>query len=252
MDDNIFLNSFQFEELNFRRSHHNDKSRGLQYHYLVFVKQGHGTLYYNNKKTDVHPNDMFYIPKGCKYYSDWQGENILFDTFAFKYFPSIGNINFQLQKINYTDDVFEIFSLLMDDKKINCITIGRLYTLLGMLEPVLERSDSSSTAEYTVEKALQLMNNDFKKSIREYALLCGVSESQIYLYFNSVLKKTPNRVRQEIICQRAVSYLTLTDLTIEEICDKTGFSSTSYFRKVFFSVIGKTPSQVRKEHSHSI
>lgn len=252
MNDNIFLNSFQFEELHFRNAHHNDKSRGLQYHYLVFVKQGTGILQYKKQKIDVRCNDMFYVPMGCKYCSDWHGENIIFDTFAFKYFPSNAFGNFELQKIQYTDEIFEVFRPLMENKALDCNTIGRLYTVLGMLEPILKLSTPISNEEYTVKKAMQLMTKDFRKSIREYALLCGVSESQIYLYFKSVLKKTPNRAKQEIICQRAISYLTLTDLTIEEICDKTGFSSTSYFRKVFFSVTGKTPSQVRKEYASSI
>ncbi|MBQ9112612.1 MAG: helix-turn-helix transcriptional regulator [Clostridia bacterium] len=192
---------------------------------------------------------MLYFPKGCKYHSEWYGENIIFDTFAFKYFPTNVIGNFDLQKIQYTEDIFNTFRPLTKNQEINCTTIGQLYTVLGMLEPVLKISNTASNAEYTVEKAIQMMTKDFRKSMKEYALLCGVSESQFYLYFQSVLKKTPNRVRQEIVCQRAISYLTLTDLTIEEICDKTGFSSASYFRKVFFSVTGKTPSQVRKEHA---
>ena len=156
MNDNIFLNSFQFEELHFRNAHHNDKSRGLQYHYLVFVKQGTGILQYKKQKIDVRCNDMFYVPMGCKYCSDWHGENIIFDTFAFKYFPSNAFGNFELQKIQYTDEIFEVFRPLMENKALDCNTIGRLYTVLGMLEPILKLSTPISNEEYTVNKAIKI------------------------------------------------------------------------------------------------
>lgn len=45
--------------------------------------------------------------------------------------------------------------------------------------------------------------------------------------------------------QNALDLLAHTDLTIEEISSKVGFSSSNYFRKVFFDITGKTPKEVR-------
>jgi AraC-like DNA-binding protein len=60
------------------------------------------------------------------------------------------------------------------------------------------------------------------------------------------LGKTPNRVRQEAKCQQAVRLLTCTDLPVEEISTRLGFSSSSYMRKLLRLTTGKTPLQIRK------
>jgi len=83
--------------------------------------------------------------------------------------------------------------------------------------------------------------------VSRLARLCNVSESGIYLLFKRELNKTPNQVRLEILCQRAVSLLTTTNKSVQEISDTLGFSSTSYFRKILKANSGKTPLQIRKE-----
>ena len=44
----------------------------------------------------------------------------------------------------------------------------------------------------------------------------------------------------------AGNLLTTTDASVQEISDRLGFSSGSYFRKVLRSYTGKTPGQIRK------
>ena len=58
---------------------------------------------------------------------------------------------------------------------------------------------------------------------------------------------TPHALRQKILVEKAVELLTTTDIPIEEVSDRLGFSSSSYFRKILFAQTGKTPSAIRKE-----
>jgi AraC-like DNA-binding protein len=86
-------------------------------------------------------------------------------------------------------------------------------------------------------------------SIPEYASQCQISESLLYHYVKRSSGKTPNQLRQEILCEKAAELLFTTSYTIEEICDKLGFSSAAYFRKVFHSVYHTSPSKMRKKEN---
>ena len=135
---------------------------------------------------------------------------------------------------------------LSNNKTVNSASIGVLYHLLGVLETILKPAPMSKKIS-VYERLVQLMQKDPQMSIPEYADLCGISESLLYHYVKEVANKTPNRLRQEILCQKAVELLSTTNYTIEEICDKVGFSSAAYFRKVFKSVYDKSPSRAQKE-----
>ena len=91
------------------------------------------------------------------------------------------------------------------------------------------------------------MKTDPHKTIPQYAQLCGVSEALLYHHIKKATGKTPNRIRQEILCEKAANILTTTNYTIEEICDMLKFSSAAYFRKVFHDIYHKAPIQIRKE-----
>ena len=153
-----------------------------------------------------------------------------------------------MQKIEYTPEILEHYLPLSLCKEINVSSIGRLYTLLGMIEPLLEKSGESKVTE-VVQQALRLMHDDHTRSIPEYADACGVSESLLYLYFKQIAGETPNDARRRIACDKAVNLLVSSNLPIEKICDITGFSSSSYFRKVLYEYTKKTPSQIRKSAS---
>ena len=46
--------------------------------------------------------------------------------------------------------------------------------------------------------------------------------------------------------QHAIELLANTDMTVEEISRRVGFSSSNYFRKIFIKLTDKTPKELRK------
>ena len=247
MNDAVFFSYFLFNEFCINETRHRDNSKRVGCHYLGFMKQGKGLIISGNKRLEIAENEMFYIPKGCKYHSYWIANNIVkFDSIGFLYFPSNAKNGYSLQKINYDEKIFEEFLPLSNSKAINVNSVGQLYRLLGSIEEIMEKAPFSRSDE-VVNNLILLMNKNHQRTIAEYAVDCDVSETLLYKYVQKVLKKTPNRLRQEIACQKAIKLLCSTSLSVEEICGRIGFSSASYFRKVLFSVVGKTPSDVRKE-----
>ena len=246
MNDIQFFTNFRFNEFHWNNIHHVDNSTGVPDHYLGYMKQGRGLIVGMGEKLEISENEMFYIPKGYKYHSYWTGKEVILDSLGFKYFPSYTQNGYVLQKLNYTDEIYKFFLPLSQNKTVNNMAVGRLYTLLGMLEPIMKKSPETQ-CETIVQWAIELMNKNHLKTIPEYAKMCNVSPSLLYNYFKKVTKKPPNQIRQEVACSKATQLLVSTDMEIEKICELTGFSSPAYFRKVMHGVYGKSPSKIRKE-----
>ena len=79
------------------------------------------------------------------------------------------------------------------------------------------------------------------------AAACAVSQSGLYSACRQNGYKTPNAERQKILIEKAKNLLISTDEPIENISSVLGFSSSSYFRKIFVKVTGKSPRQIRRE-----
>lgn len=247
MIDTIFCKNFRFNEYRFNETQHRNNTRGVDLHFIGFMKHGRGQIVSGGQTLEIGEGEMFYIPKGCRYISHWiAADHVCFDSIGFLYFPTTSPGGYKLQIIEQTDAVREAFAPLSRDKTVNTASIGNLYRLLGILEQALEPAPACRNAEI-FEKALRYMQEDPQKPIPHYARLCGVSESALYQYIKKLTGKTPNRIRQEVLCRKAEELLTTTNLSVEEICDKLGFSSAAYFRKTFHSVYRKTPTQVRRE-----
>jgi len=198
----------------------------------------------------VYPGDFFYIPRGCRYQSYWYSdESIRFLSLGFRSCPGDTHHFYRLQRIDPTKKEREILAYFLDEPRApDCLSIGMLYVLFALCtqhitEEIIDRKSD------IVEKAMLYMNRNIHASAQEIAAHCGIGCATLYHAFRKMLNKTPNTVLHEIQAQRAKELLCSTDLKIEEISDRLGFSSSSYFRKIFFEQTGKTPREVRK-NSH--
>lgn len=247
MIDTVFCKNFRFNEYRFDETQHRNNIRGVDFHYIGFMKHGRGQIVSEGQTLEIRESEMFYIPKGCHYVSHWiADDHVCFDSIGFLYFPTTAPGGYKLQIIRQTDRIWDAFAPLSQNKAVDATSIGNLYRLLGILEQILEPAPICRNAEI-YEKTLRYMQEDPLRSIPHYARLCGVSESALYQHIKKQSGKTPNRIRQEVLCQKATELLTTTNLSIEEICEKLGFSSAAYFRKTFHSIYHKPPTQVRRE-----
>ena len=249
MNDIVFFKNFRFNEYHFNETRHVDNSRGVDMHFIGLIKHGHGRIISEGQTLEINQNELFYIPKGCQYHSYWIADNfVTFDSIGFLYFPTNNSNGYMLQKIEQNQEIQEAFAPLSESKTLNATSIGTLYGLLGILESKLK--SSPPTRDLCIyEEVVRYMKTNPHKTIPQYAQLCGVSEALLYHYIKKVTGKTPNRIRQEILCEKAANILITTNYTVEEVCDMLKFSSAAYFRKVFHDIYHKAPTQVRKDRA---
>ena len=108
------------------------------------------------------------------------------------------------------------------------------------------KSKSRELLTKIMQQISEYISNNPNVRISELAKHCNVSEPGLYSIFKRNLNKTPNTIRNEILCEKAILLLTTTNKSIQEISEELSFSSTSYFRKILKSYTGKTPREIRK------
>lgn len=252
MNETNFFKTFHSNIFRLNGYHITDYSqKPIADHY--FVKLVKGTAIFKTENSELHlaAGDVFYIPKGLRYQSQWFGENekdIVFYSFGFNVSPI--SKSFVLQKIERNENANRVFEELCSEIPFTEKGIGKLYYFFTLVADGMSQSRESHTNP-TVEKAIELMTQNPYLKISDIAATCGISESGIYPLFKKKLNKTPNDVRLEILCDRAVTLLTTTDRSVQEISDGLGFSSTSYFRKILKRHTGKTPLKIRNDADSS-
>jgi AraC-like DNA-binding protein len=125
-------------------------------------------------------------------------------------------------------------------------SVGALYSFLGRVIPSMERVGLGEN-ELLFQKATEFIDSHTDFKVCELAKACGMSESALYSFFKSYVGQTPTEIKNKLRIKKAVTLLGSTDLSIEEISDSLEFCTVAYFRKVFISITGKTPTQIRKE-----
>lgn len=146
------------------------------------------------------------------------------------------------------DDIARYSAILKKDTEAKQITAKFLLSKL-----------LSIYSQHTVEK----LNNDYpdwlnrlleKMSMREYykmglpTILSFFDYDQSYMcrVFKQYMGVTMTEYLNSLRLQYAFNQLKLTNRTVLSICQETGFSSISYFNKLFKKEFGKTPKSCRK------
>ncbi len=246
MNPILFSNSFQFNTFVFSHDHTTDFRTGCGMHYIGYLQEGTARLVHSDGALILQKGDFFYIPLNCAYRSYWQKEEqVVFVSYGFTYFPNEEGTSYPIQKLLLPPQVGAELLAVNTDLDRSCENIGRFYLALSKILPTMQPS-CSNPQQRIVEKAIRFMSEHEDYQIADVAKHCNVSESSLYHLFRCHKGCTPIGAKQALQVEKACRLLATTDANIEEIATKCGFCSAGYFRKVFFRVTGKTPSQIRK------
>ncbi|HSR16991.1 MAG TPA: helix-turn-helix domain-containing protein [Ignavibacteriaceae bacterium] len=112
----------------------------------------------------------------------------------------------------------------------------------------------SKTDEALLKKAYaivekNLSNPDFEVS--DFAYEIGMSRTQLYRKINAVAGQSVKEFIRIIRLKKAAELLVTSDMNINEIADKVGFGSQSYFTTSFTEYFGINPSKYAEKHIKS-
>lgn len=229
---------------------HTDNRCGVDMHFLAYMLSGWARLVSVHEDITVQTGEMLYIPLHCRYQSYWYGHpTVSWISLAFRDFPDPAGRAFPLQRIVPTDSDRDRMLAIPRDRPVDCTAAGQLLTLLGQLLPRMVTADPDPRAAQ-IRQSVQYMEAHPRAPIPELAKQCGMSESAYYALFRTVTGRTPGAMKQKLLAERAAALLTSTDLPVETISDRLGFSSAAYFRKVLHAQLGRAPRDIRRSRKN--
>ncbi len=212
---------------------------------IWYIKQG--AVHFSGKKgtVDAKTGDTLYLPQEERGVAVLSGDKpISILKFRFRYFPSVNHYTYPSQVVPTDEKILSMMAEIPLEPTVSSITVWKFYEYLDELQKNLRAIDHKRVKK--IEMALEYMNTHIKYDVPDLAKLCSMSESGFYTAFREIVGTTPieEKHRQQAI--KAESLLLATDLSIDEISLKVGFSSTQHFRKIFKNRYGVTPKEFRK------
>lgn len=134
-----------------------------------------------------------------------------------------------------------------DSDKIRSISsIASMLVKYILLENMLKPNTNEN-----IKKVTEFINDNLENelSVKLISKSVNISKSVLYkkfhTYFNCTISEYINVRRVE----KSVEYLTKTDLSMEDISQKVGFASSSYYSKIFKKIMGMSPLKYKKLNS---
>lgn len=242
-----YINLFEMRELQFDTTYTTGSLQSYSHPCIGYLKRGMGKFFYNGNTYFAHEGDLIYIAKDTKYYSIWYGEpEIDFYSISFDFAHPYAFYNYRFQIVeNYPIAHFNGMYESMQQEPLTALS--HMYALLSDLYPKMQ-AKQVTVQRGAIEQAVIHIENHYTESLEIDALCkkCHLSRSSLFDQFKKRTGVSPITYKHNIMLQHALDMLAHTDLTVDEISQKVGFSSSNYFRTVFAKLTGKTPKEVRK------
>ena len=210
--------------------------------------------------------DILYVPMGSTYNSVWRGNAYAISIhFELSEIGIFGTKKSSVQAIKHENflsaggsgfdperEFFAVSDLLTAAETSptwKFAVMSKLYRLLEATVPCLEiRNNSPDDA--IILPALDHLRENFNRpcAVPELARLCNLSDSQFFLRFKRATGVTPVEYKNRLMISNAERLLLDEPETpIEEVAERMGFSSSTYFRRIFKRMSSKSPREFRKD-----
>ena len=217
---------------------------------IGMILSGEGKFYCeNSENVNVSKGDIIIVPTAATYISHWIGNpDISYITFHFileKEFD--GNI--PIHKICGLEHLkkdfvfaYENFSASENPFK----TLSIFYGLLDEIFPRIKR-DAEKKICMSVKKAADYITFNYTSNItvEKLSSIANLSPSRFFTVFKKETGFTPIEYKNRICTRNAGKMLLTSDMSVEEIAEKLGFNSSSYFRRTFRAFTGMSPREYR-------
>ena len=225
------------------------QNRIYEFYILHYVTKGRGIYTINGKTYRVCAGDAFMIYPGVSVSKEmdpkdlweycWVGFNgteakMLVNMTQFTLDNAVVTYNYPeiAQKI---EDIHEhrghqLFSSIR--------MTGMLYELFAYLIETGQKNHTGTQINDKYDKNLTV------EKIAEH--IC-ISRSRLFRAFKDTLNKSPKVYLEETRIREACVLLQMTNFSVSEVADKIGYADPLYFSKVFHRMVGKSPTEFRKE-----
>ena len=207
---------------------------------------------------EIKKGDILYIPKNSTYICHWKAtSNCIFHSVHFNFTPAQDPFNNKITPIQLlpSDNFATLYENIQTIQQHQYspstdafLYLSAFYQLCGILLPQVKTIDNILPKSNITPALLYLENNYTKPCTVDYlANLCFLSTSRFFYLFKKQVGCSPIAYKNKLAIQKISQNLILDkNKNIETIAAEYGFASSIYFTRLFKKLMGKTPSEYRK------
>lgn len=213
--------------------------------------------------------DMLFVPMGSTYDGFWHGDTVHLFSCHFELDPidifgsNCSTVQTFSSKLIEQASEDESFRMIDEFKTIERVyqrvandphgkdkyeLIWRFDRILCLAHSCLRKYDFPAV-DAVLEPAFKYLRENYIKqcSVPLLAKMCNLSDSHFYAKFKRATGVTPIEYKNRLMISNAQRMLSDNpEMTIEELSERSGFSTSAYFRRVFKEIAKCSPREFRK------
>ena len=253
----VDLTHLEAVRYNFTHSNTCDwREKKRPYATVALMIEGVGKFVTPEESFTIKRGDVVFIPNGTNYISHWQGNPHSYLSVHFSAKNGCAQCearSFKLQKLTgmhfvSTLQALESIRVNLERGGIEGLSaVGDFFKFYSSIAPRLKPSKGYDAAIRSVQNAIDFLETGPNEiSVGHLADLCHLSESRFYTLFRLATGTSPIRYKNNLLIRRAIQFLK-SGMSIQNVSDELGFSTPSYFRRVFKQVTGKNKKEYIKD-----
>ena len=201
--------------------------------------RGRGFFETPSGKLSVKKGDMLYIPKNAQYNQNTTGESVIAIHFINYSFNKNNNIEkFSVDDIEFAEDIIRQMYDIWKEKKqgyrYKCTLLYELLYLLNCQEH--SKTLEGPSHDMRIKEAVDYIHSNFRSEQIEVSFLadmCLVSETYFRKLFKKLYMISPKQYIINLRLETAIQLLQSELYSVNEVCEKSGFTDPKYFAKLF-------------------
>ncbi len=237
------------------------RPEGYCWHQILFSAKGKGELKIDGKIYSLSENCYFFLPADIphEYYpvdGSWDVRWVTFDGFACKDILSeLGLTDSVIFKTENSEPLQKIYNKMFVTQKSDKI-YGN-YTCSGLIYQYILEFHNQSEAFFggkdrsgLLMPVINFIDDNFAEDfpMTRLAEIAGITPQHLCRVFKETMNMKPVEYLMLKRINEAKSLLKHSDLSVAEICRRSGFSDSGYFSTVFRRYEGMPPNMYRKKN----
>lgn len=227
---------------------------------LAYMEKGGGEFRTPKGNFCLGEGDALFVPVSSVYSSRWLGDpkaQFLSCHFSLPVRNPFACRQYDVQPLSGDEELHAHLCYLLEHWREENDEFALLSHFFAALEWAEKRvaGDPIPDIDPRLLLAVDYMQENLERGycVEELAAKCHMSPSHFYPCFRRAFGTSPIEYKNRLAIARAELLLCQdASLSVERISELTGFSSASYFRRVFRDVTGKSPRQYRKDSHGSL
>lgn len=231
-----------------------------EYYIFHYIVSGSGIYQVNGRTYHLHDKDGFLVPPRTTviYQADkedpWSVYWIGFSGRKVEYFLKRMNLHEDSLTFHYDKDdcllshMETMFKEVRYPQRAQETLLGHFYQVAACIINYTDADKSPVTQNY-ITIATRFIEHNFRipLQVQDLAEECNISASQLYRCFMKKLGLSPHQYIEKLKMEKAVEFITQTDMPYKEIAYLLGYEYESHFFKVFKRTLGHSPSYYRNQ-----